>query len=282
MSSSHRVGNHIVTVCWAFILLEVICGCGLIPQSAHHTSRHSEQRLDSPYQPYRVEQYCINTPPIFPAQLFHAAANALSERVQSLINPNSGGLALYVNLIRHNSIQGTVLSYKVPGFPADPLPPPQPAQTDNPYTNAAWQQAYQKAFAAWQAQLLSQHQQLAALRAQVKQWTDTLRSLNPRQFYDPIADDLYGCLDDASQHFQGVTGDKFLLIASPLINNTLVNASMSINLSGVHLVVVYRTCDVAAVCAASDAYWTKMFQQYGATSVKVLDVAQSDIEKPTF
>jgi len=49
----------------------------------------------------------------------------------------------------------------------------------------------------------------------VKKWTDALRSL-PAPF-DNTGADVYGCLQDASQHFQGVTGEKFLLIASPLV-----------------------------------------------------------------
>jgi hypothetical protein len=202
--------------------------------------------------------------------------------VGSFIKSNMGGLAVYVNLITHNSIQNNVLSLAVPAFPADPAPPPAPKVGDDPYANAQAQSEYQKAFTVWQEQLRAQHQKLAALRNQVKQWTDQFRSLNPARFYDPIADDLYGCLVDASQHFQNVTGEKYLVIASPLVNNTLVNASSNINLAHTHVLVIYRTCTVASTCAASDADFTHLFLQYKAASVKVLDPAQSEVEKPTF
>src|SRR5260370_5090417 len=263
----------------------LLCGCSLIPHIGHHTPSQSEQRLVVPFQPYRVEQYCINTPPIFPASLFRQATNALADRVGSLITSNMGGLAVYVNLITHDSLQNNVLRLKVPAFPADPAPPPSPTLGDDPYQNSDVWHADQQAYDRWQAQLRAQHNKLDRLRNQVKQWTDQLRSLNPARFYDPISDDLNGCLVDASQHVQHVNGDTFLILSTPLVNNTLFNASRSINLAGAPVIVIFRTCIpvVASVCAASDAYWIHLFmQQYRAKSVKVLDPAQSEIEKPTF
>ena len=262
------------------VFLLIITSCALIPAPPGHSQPHIEKRIDVPFQPFRVEQWCINTPPIFSVWLFHQAANALSDRVDGSINVNIAGEAFYAGLITHNSIGGTVWSLKVENFPADPPSLPLPKLGNDPYANAQAQSDYKKAFAAWQAQLIAQHQHLARLRAEVKQETDKLRSFVPP--YDNIADDLYGCLVDASQHFQNVNGDKYLFIASPLVNNTLVNESSSISLSGVNVRVVYRTCSVASVCSTSDAYWSNIFKQYGARSVKILDPAQSEVEKPSF
>ncbi len=280
-SQKKKQGRVSVLSCMLCLML---CGCSIFPHIAHHTSPHIEQRVLVPFQPYRVEQYCINTPPIFPASLFRQATNALANRVGSLITSNMGGRAVYVNLITHDSLQNNVLSLKVPAFPADPVPPPSPKLGDDPYQNSDVQHAYQQAFATWQLQLIAQHTKLARLRMQVKQWADQLRSLDPARFYDPIADDLYGCLVDASQHVQNVNGDTVLILSTPLVDNTLVNVSSSINLAGVSVIVIFRTCipAVTSVCAASDAYWTHLFMQYRAKSVKILDPAQSEIEEPTF
>lgn len=263
------------------MLILALSGCASIfPQVSHAKIVHLEQPIILPYQKYRVEQYAINTPPIYSVRLFRQAVMALADRVDGSINVNMGGEAIYVNLITHNSIQGTVLTLTVPSFPADPPAPSPPKLGDDPYANAKAQSDYQIAFDVWQAKLLSQHKLLSRLRATVRVWTNKLRTLTPP--YDPVADDLLGFLADASQHFQNVNGDKYLLIASPLLNNTLVNQSSGISLTGVNVRVIYRTCYLASVCAASDGYWSKIFKQYGAKSVKILDPAQSEVEKPTF
>lgn len=263
------------------LVLFILSGCvSIVPQVSRAKIVPLEKPISVPYQQYRVEQYAINTPPIYSVRLFHQAVSALADRVDGSINVNMGGEAIYVNLITHDSIQGTVLSLKVPSFPADPPAPAKPKLGDDPYTNAQAQSDYQKAFDIWQAQLIAQHKLLSGLRAEVKVWTNKLRVLPAP--YDPIADDLLGFLADASQHFQNVNGDKYLFIASPLLNNTLVNKSNNISLAGVNVRVIYRTCAIASVCAASDAYWSHIFKQYGARSVKILDPAQSEVEKPTF
>lgn len=273
--------NRAVLSILLLLALLLLSGCvSLFPQVSRAKVVHLEQPIIVPYQKYRIEQYAINTPPIFSVQLIHQAVSALADRVDTSINANMGGEAVYVNLITHDSLQGTVLSLRVPSFPADPPAPPSPKLGDDPYANAQAQGDYQKAFDAWQANLIAQHKSLSRLRMAVKVWTNKLRGLTPP--YDNVADDLLGLLADSSQHFQNVTGDKYLFIASPLINNTLVNASSHISLSGVNVRVIYRTCALASVCSASDAYWSKIFKQYGAKSVKILDPAQSEVEKPNF
>ena len=262
------------------LLFVVLCGCSITPQIRHHTPRQIEQPIIAPFQSYRVVQVCLDTPPLFPARFFREAAMAIADGVDASVTVNQLGFAVYVTLITHNSFQDDVLQFAVPAFPADPASPPSPKLGDDPYANAQSQSVYQKAFAAWQEALMSQHHKLALLRIQVKKWTDTLRSLTPP--YDPIADDLYGCLVTASQHFQNVNGNKYLVIASPLANNTLVNATSSINLAGVRVNVLYRTCRIASVCLANDAKWKHILQGFGAKAITILDPAQSDMEKPTF
>jgi hypothetical protein len=152
----------------------------------------------------------------------------------------------------------------------------------NPYANASAQSDYQKAYDAWQAQLKTQHKKLAALRAQVKTWTDKLRMLpNP---YDNTGADPWGCLDSAAMHFTNVAGEKILLIASPLVSTTTAQRLDTLTLSGARVNVIWHACipAIAAVCATNDARWKQLFLSYGAKTVTFFDVAQSEVEKPTF
>jgi hypothetical protein len=262
------------------LLFVVLCGCSVIPQPGHHTPGHIEHPIITPYQPYRVVQVCLDTPPLFPARLMHEATSAIADRIDSAVTVNLGGLLVFVSYISHDSYQNAAIQFSVPAFPADPAFPPPPKLGDDPYANAQLQSEYQKAFAAWQEALISQHHQLTLLRAQVKKWTDTLRSL-PAPF-DNTGADVYGCLQNASQHFQGVTSEKFLLIASPLVNNTMLQASRNIKLASASVRVIWHTCTIASTCQTNNAYWLHMFLKFGATDVTFYDPAQSAVEKPTF
>lgn len=264
----------------SYILLVVLSGCGIIPQIGSHSPKQIEQPIITPYQPVRIVQLCLDTPPLYPARLMHEAAMAVADSIDSAVTVNFGGLLVFVTYISHDSYQNAAIQFSVPAFPADPVSPPPPKQGDDPYANAQSQSEYQKAVAAWQAQLTAQHRKLAALRAQVKQWTNTLRAL-PAPF-DNSGADVWGCLQDASQHFQGLAGEKNLLIASPLINNTLLQASQNISLAGASVRVIWHTCWIASTCQANNAYWRHIFLQFGAKDVTMYDPAQSAVEKPTF
>ncbi len=256
----------------AFLIL--VSGCSLKQSSTLLT----EQPIRSPYQPFRIVQFCLDTPPLYPESLFRTAANAIADRINSAITVNFGGMEVYVTLITHDSYQDDVLQFSIPAFPADPSKP-QLVQSPNVYNNADANSTYQNELASWQQALASQHHKLAELRKQVKQSTDKLRSL--RDPYDDMGADLWGCLQDATLHFQQA-GEKYLLIASALVNNTDLQQSAHINLSGASVRAVWRTCQIAAACQASNAYWTHVFLKDGAKAVSFYDPASSDNEKPTF
>jgi len=288
--NSRYTKRGVITALLSYVLFLTLSGCGaLIPQVARATVARAEQPIRSPFQPYRVVHLCIDTPPLFSAHYFREAASAVADAVDASVMPNQGGLTVFVSLIEHDSLQTNVVSISVPALPADPQQPalqalPDPAKYQNPYDLADAGDKVKKAnaqlIAAWQAHLKSNHQQLATIRAAVKQETNKLRVL-PAPF-DSTGADVWGCLQNASQHFQGVTGEKFLLIASPLINNTLLQASNNIFLSGESVRVVWHTCQVAAACQANDTNWKHMFLQYGAKDVRFYDPVQSEVEKQTF
>ncbi len=264
--------KYIFSCLLSFLVL--VSGCSIKQSPTSLT----EQIILAPYQPFRIVQICLDTPPLYPERLFRTAANVIADRIDSSITVNFGGMEVYVTLITHDSYQDDVLQFSVPAFPADPSKP-QLVQSNNVYSNADANSTYQKELASWQQELVSQHHKLADLRKQVMQSTNKLRSLpNP---YDDKGADLWGCLQDATLHFQQA-GEKYLLIASALVNNTDLQKSAHINLSDVTVRVIWRTCQIAATCQASNTYWTHVFLKEGAKAVSIYDPASSDNEKPTF
>src|SRR5947209_11880921 len=159
------------------MLFLTLSGCGsLFPQGARATIARSEQPINSPFQPFRLVHVCLDTPPLFSANYFREAANAIADRVDELTTVNQGGLTVFVSLIEHNSLQTDVLSITVPALAADPQEPtlqplPNPASYQSPYDLADAVDKVKKANAeligTWQAQLKSNHQQLTTIRAAV-------------------------------------------------------------------------------------------------------------------
>lgn len=261
-------------LCCLLAFLILVSGCSIKKAPAPLT----EQPILAPYQPFRIVQICLDTPPIYPERFFRAAANAIADRIDSAITVNFGGMEVYVTLITHDSYQNDTLQFSIPAFPADPSKP-QLVQSNNVYNNADADSAYQNQLASWQQSLVIQHHKLAELRQQVKRYTDELRAL-PDPFDDQGAD-VFGCMQDATLHFQQA-GEKYLLIASALVNNTDLQQSAYINLSGASVRVIWRICQVAAICQASNGYWTQVMLKDGAKAVSFYDPASSDTEKPTF
>ena len=260
--------------CCLLAFLILVSGCSLKKSSTPLT----EQPILAPYQPLRIVQICLDTPPLYPESLFRNAAIAIADRIDSSITVNFGGMEVYVTLITHDSYQDDILQFSIPALPADPSKP-QLVQSNNVYDNADANSTYQNELASWQEELVRQHHNLAELRTQVKQYTNKLRSLPDP--YDDTGADLWGCLQDATLHFQQA-GEKYLLIASALVNNTDLQKSTYINLSGASVRGIWRICQVAAACQASNAYWTHIFLKDGAKAVSFYDPASSDNEKPTF
>src|SRR6266851_8792034 len=185
------------------LMLLVLSGCASVfPQGAHTRIVHVEQPIVTAYQPYRVVQVCLDTPPLSPAQYFHAAAAIVADRIDELATVNQGGLVVYVSLIEHDSLQTSVLSITVPPVPADAQKPvlqatPDASSYQNPYDLAGAVDRVNKANAAllnrWQESLRQSHQALALIRSGVKKQTDRLRGLSVP--YDNTGADVYGCLD---------------------------------------------------------------------------------------
>lgn len=262
-------------LCCFLAFLILLSGCSLKKSSP----TGGDDSITAPYQPFRVIQICLDTPPVYSESFFRAAAHTIADRIDSSVTVNFGGMEVYVALITHNSYPENVLQFSIPAFPADPAKP-QLIEDPNVYGKAEAKIKYEKDLADWQRKLTNQHLQLARLRNQVKQhYTDKLRSLPDP--YDDKGADQFGCLQNAAQHFQRA-GDKYLLIASALLNNTNLQKSVHINLAGAVVRVIWRPCQVADICQTNDEHWKQVYLNDGAKTVSFYDPATSDIEKPSF
>ncbi len=291
MNSLYRK-RGVISALLTSLLFLTLSGCGSIfPQVARATIARPEQPILSPFQPFRLVQVCLDTPPLFSAKYFREAASAIANKVDASVMPNQGGLAVFVSLIEHDSLQTNVLSITVPALAADLQEPtlqvlPNPASYQSPYDYADAVDKVKKAngqlLNTWQAQLKSNHQQLTTIRAAVKQETTKLRSL-PVPF-DNTGADVYGCLDLASQHFHSIKAVKTLVIASPLVNNTNSQETSTISLAGVSVKVIFHTCPqgVASVCLTNDARWKQSLLSFGVKDVSIFDPLQSETWHITF
>jgi len=238
------------------------------------------------YQPARLVSVLIDTPPYFEASYFNAVLNAIADRVLELTTLCQGGLTVFASFLGHDSVHTKVISITVQPLPCDPpipmvSPTPDPAKYQNPYDYADAVAKVKKANAeiidTWQVQLRSNHHLLASVHAEVKKAAEALRA--QPVIFDNTGADIYGGLFLASQEFQNSSkAVKTLVIASPLINNTSVNASSTIKLAGVSAVnVIYHSCETmtASVCSANDARWRQTLLNFGVKIVNFYTPPQS-------
>ena len=284
--------KRIILLC---VLIPLLSGCFWDIHTSQTTPTPSASSTEVPmvsaYRPFRVIQVCLDTPPLYPADYFHQAANALANWIEADVTVNQGGFVVYTGLIKSQSYQTDIIPpIQVGAFPADEVEPtPHP-----PYTPTPGQSAYQIAdmqstvdalnaqtYARWQNDLRNQHAAVARALASVKQETNKLRSYAPP--YDNKGADVYGCLQDAAQHFRNSHGSNYLIIASAFVNNTPVNETGNINLYQAHVRGIWRSCPNAQVCAEHDSSWKNKFIQSGANQdVAFYDQQQSMLLAPLF
>lgn len=238
--------------------------------------------IDTPHQPYEVVQFCNDTTSSVAYANFLAANKQVADWIDQAVQPNEDGKVVYVTLINSNSFapESTVLTIIIPPIPPDPPKPvPQATPTptgDNigdPQKRHAVEQANAQALQQWQQELAMNHQKLAQVRQAVKHQTDQLRNLQAP--LDDVSTDIFGCVKRASLRFQDVHGNKLLLIASDLFNNTWQEWTPDYPLSGARVAVVFHYCPDAPSCDANDANWRHIFLAAGASGVALYDPNES-------
>ncbi len=233
-----------------------------------------------------------DTPPLQRAEYFSKMLHMLADRIDSAIVPGEDGLDIFVGAITHKSIGQDLIAFHVKPIPPDkPKPVLQtcPTEADQGETpthfanrSAACQQANSKAISDWQDFLKTNHELLSQVKAQAKQQIDAMENLKPT--WDSIADDIYGALASASSHLSHFSsGEKILLLSSPMRNNTAIDQTENVSLRQTIVRVDFFSCDTSASsCDSIKTYWTEKLMSYGASSVTWYTPQDTLVEAPTF
>lgn len=226
-------------------------------------------------KPLTIIQYCRDTKPLY--TLGQNADRAVANNIDSFVQFDTGGMVFYASYIASHSYEHNAISFTIPSVAKQIVPPPAPQYGSDAFKNTLLKDAYEKALAAFRVSSSIQQKNLAVLRVQVHQETNTMRTL-PDIFDDKGSDPL-GCIALAAQHFQGQAAVKELLIASDMVTTTSMQSIGHISLTGVSVKLIYRTCllGIAARCQSDNAYWTRFFITAGAKEVQILDPAQSQV-----
>lgn len=280
MSPSQRL-----TVVALGALIAVGVGCG--PESTQPSHSHPQlQPITVPHRAHFTAQFCPDVTSSTSERLTQHAEHLVADAVDASATVNQEGAVVYVNLINHESYDpsATQMVISVPALPPDPLPPAEPAapHSANPFTAAQERAGQQKAYAqqlqTYQTDLAHRHARLAEVRGQVRRQTDQLRNL--REPRDPIATSIYGCLLRAAERLTEVSGERYLVLQTDLLNNTARDLAPVRDLDGVHVKLIDFECSVGSECEARMAAWRRLFFAAGARTVSFYDPAQTTTLDP--
>lgn len=264
----------------------LVCGaCSAGPtrlRDLSHTGQPVAIRaVQLPHRPHVTEQGCSDVTASYPHDFAIRADHLMADWLDGAVQSNQDGVTAYVSLIDSMSYDpiSTPLVIMIPATPPDPQPPtlaPLPTPTGNPYTDgqlrAQIQAQNDQAMRRYQEALAAEQAQLDAIRWQVHDQTNKLRALDP-----PVASrtDVWGCLKRASERLSGEPGNKIVLIASDMENNTRQDYVPNLSLAGASVWVIMYQCSRAPECAAKTKQWRGIFSSAGAQDVRFFDPAQT-------
>ncbi len=232
----------------------------LLSMSLVGCSSNEEQRIISPYKPFRDIQACLSKDSNSSRGLFRETVNKLADWLQDDITINQDSLLFTANLLTaaQDPAIGTVSNIAIPAFSDDPKLTDDP----NPYANA-------DAHTAWQKALREQHARLKSVQRQLQPALAALRQLDP-PVTQPNPASLAGCLGVAHLRFAAVPDAQHILIyAGVLYPFPTFDPSF---LLGAHVIVV-RSCPNGVLDCLDQQTWVDRFRAIGASSVIIVDAA---------
>ena len=263
MKSQQRSKHHRVPfILYVALFVVLFSSCGSGGGTPSPTS--------TPYKPFLALHICGDNTSSYPQQFLQEAARNIADRIDSDISPGMGGMFVDFSLIEVNSLQNTYVSFSVPAIRAIS---PKPQAGSDPYK-------YATALRDWKKQVASVNALVASVRASIKPSLDKLRSIHLQEVGGT---DIPGCADTAADEFSHVTnGRKVLLYVSDMQSNVDMQLSKHINLHSAIVRTIYRVCQVERACEQNDAYWSKQFTAWGASSYEAFSPAQSSAEHITY
>jgi hypothetical protein len=216
----------------------------------------------------------------YPRSLMVAFLQQMAGWVDQLPAINSEQATVYVTYINSQPYlpASTPVSFTIPRVSNWPLQQltPVPSCPDNPYSCSDTQATVTAANATsnvqYQQQITKIQAQLVAVEQWTKQQTKQLAALRP--VIDNRSTSIWGVLNLAAQRFKGTQGEKYLILASDLGNNTAID-EVPPDLTGFHIIVAYMYCTSAVSCQNTKATWSAIFKRAHAASWRFLDPSES-------
>ncbi len=252
--SSVFVSLFLVGVILSSLFLAACGSSGAVPQDAN-----------PPYRSFEAITICLDTTGSVDPSFRVKAAHQIGDRIDSMTQPNTGGMAVFVDQIENSSVQTDLVDFSVPAIAALPQ---KPVPGSDPYK-------YAKAVSEYKKQLPAALANLHAIQTQVKQETDKIRALQLST--SAGGTDIFGCFDSAADNFATApTGAiKTIVVISDMQNNQTLQETKTLHLQGVTVKVYYRQCEIASACQQNDSYWRGVLQSDGVTSVTFFSPADS-------
>jgi hypothetical protein len=232
-------------------------------------------QLSYPQQTPRTYEIWMQNTVDYPRPYFHEAAHTLAAAFDLAIQAGYAGAVVNISLITSNSYNpaNTILSFTIPKVPL--YPQLVRHHSSDPYIDSQLAKEDERVY---QQQVQAFQQTLERVRAQVRQFTNKLRSLNP--LVDTTGEtDIWGAFNRAALHLQGGKSPNYLILVSTLANS---NWGEFIEKQGfwgkhTHVRVDWYFCTNAPICQQNTEFWQGAFQHGGMLESQFNDPAQSRI-----
>lgn len=221
--------------------------------------------------PARTIAFCNDESGSYPISYFEAAARKVAGWVDQLVQPGQAGSTIYARYINSDSYSDSAyyITIDVPSIdyePAEPTPLPTPPPL-NPPARATATAATLATQTAYNDQKDAIDKQLADGKKIVKAQTDHLRQM---PHFTAGSSDIWGCFQKATDLFAGVTGPKYLVIASDM-EIVGPQQKVKVNLNGANVTVINYKCYDASSCYSRENYWTTALKGVHMGSMHFLD-----------
>lgn len=267
------------------LLVMILSGCDLGPGSATGSTNTVQAQSGAPMPAvaHRGRLYIQIDPDVtgsYPRSLLQQFLQQMGSWIGALPQVNSEPATIYITYLNHAPYlpASSPLSFTLAGVPDWPQlqTTPVPSCPNQPYACIPAQETVtahnSAATVTYQQQLQEVKGQLQAAQQKAQQYSQQVQALNPA--IDDKATSVYGVLNLASERFSGVTGDKWLILASDLGNNTAID-EIAPDLTGVHVLVLDLYCTSAVSCSQMKTTWKAVFTRAHVASVAFLEPAES-------
>lgn len=259
---------HLIVSCVLALVILSACDPG-IPIFVKLTPTPAATAV--PLAPAKTIVFCNDESGSYPVSYFQSAARKVAGWVDQLVQPGQAGSTTYVRYINSDSYSDSAyyITIDVPSIgyePSEPVPLPTPPPL-NPPARATATSGTLAMQAAYNSQKAAIDKQLNDGKKAVKVQTDHLRQM---PHLGSGSSDIWGCFQKATDLFLGVSGSKYLVIASDM-EIAGPQQKVKVNLNGASVTVINYKCYDASSCYSRENYWVNALKGDHPGSIHFLD-----------